>query len=307
MTALDYRELAKDLEFPEGPIALPDGDLLVVEIHRGTLTRVVAEGDVVTVADCGGGPNGAALAPDGSVLVCNNGGFAWERLGPLLIPKGHDPETYVGGKIQRVDLDSGTVVDLYTECDGLPLRSPNDIVCDADGGFWFTDSGCQRDRDRDRTGIFYAAADGSAIREAIFPAETPNGIGLSPDGLRLYVAESITGRVFYWDLAGPGEPILSPGLLPGGGTLLANPPGLTLFDSMAVEANGNICVATVGDGGITVIAPDGEVVERYTVDDPLCTNICFGGTDNRTAFITLSGTGRLVAADWPRSGLELPS
>ena len=305
MNALEYTELAKDLEFPEGPVVLPDGDLLVVEIHRGTLTRVTLQGDVTVVAECGGGPNGAAMAPDGSIFVCNNGGFAWERLGPLLIPLGHDPDTYTGGRIQRVDLTTGAVEDVYTECDGRPLRSPNDLVFDRHGGFWFSDSGTQRERERDRTGVFYAAADGSGIREAIFPSEIPNGIGLSPDGSRLYVAESLTGRIFFWDLAGPGDPVMTPGLVPGGGTLLSNPPGLTFFDSLAVEENGNVCVATVGQGGVIVVAPDGTIVERHTTDDPLTTNLCFGGADRRTAYITLGATGRLVAAAWPRPGLAL--
>ena len=71
------RELATGLQFPEGPIAMDDGSVLLVEIARGTLTRVRADGLVQVVADLGGGPNGAAIGPDGAVYVCNNGGFQW--------------------------------------------------------------------------------------------------------------------------------------------------------------------------------------------------------------------------------------
>ncbi|MCH2100247.1 MAG: SMP-30/gluconolactonase/LRE family protein, partial [Pseudomonadales bacterium] len=60
------RELAKGLRFPEGPIALPGGDVLLVEIARGTLTRVALDGTVSVVANLGGGPNGAAIGPDGA-------------------------------------------------------------------------------------------------------------------------------------------------------------------------------------------------------------------------------------------------
>ncbi len=298
------REITSGLQFPEGPVALPDGSVLVVEIKRGTLTRVLPDGRKIVVAETGGGPNGAAIGPDGKVWVCNNGGFEWHDLAGLVVP-GNQPPDYIGGRIQRVDLGSGAVEDVYTACDGHPLRGPNDLVFDGHGGLWFTDHGKMRERDRDRTGVFYARADGSSIREVLFPLDAPNGIGLSPDGRRLYVAETWTGRVWYWDLAGPGEVLPAVGFGPAGGTLLAGLAGFQLFDSLAVDGAGNVCVATLVNGGITVISPDGATIEHVATDDPLTTNICFGGPDLRTAFITLSGTGRLVATEWARPGLEL--
>ena len=300
----EMREIASGLEFPEGPVALPDGSVLVVEIKRGTLTRVAAGGKATVVARTGGGPNGAAIGPDGKVYVCNNGGFEWHDIGGLTVPGNQAPD-YAGGRIQRVDLVTGKVEDLYTACDGRPLRGPNDLVFDATGGFWFTDHGKMRERERDRTGVFYARADGSRIREVIFPLDAPNGIGLSPDGKHLYVAETWTGRVWSWELAGPGEIVATPGFGAGGGTLLVGLPGYQLFDSLAVDGEGNVCVATLVNGGITVVAPDGSSIEHLATGDPLTTNVCFGGRDLRTAYITLSGTGRLVAMEWPRPGLRL--
>jgi len=301
---MTIREITSGLQFPEGPVALADGSVLVDEIRRGTLTRVARDGRKTIVAETGGGPNGAAIGPDGKVYVCNNGGFEWHDLGGLTVP-GNQPDDYIGGRIQRVDLDTGKVEDLYTACDGHPLRGPNDIVFDAAGGFWFTDHGKLRERDRDRTGVFYARADGSRIEEVIFPLDAPNGVGLSPDGTRLYVAETWTGRVWWWELDAPGDIVQTIGFGPGGGSLLAGLPGYQLFDSLAVDGEGNVCVATLVNGGITVIAPNGDVVEHVSTGDPLTTNICFGGPDLRTAFITLSGTGRLVATEWPRPGLRL--
>jgi gluconolactonase len=64
-------------------------------------------------------------------------------------------------------------------------------------------------------------------------------------------------------------------------------------------------VATIGHAGITVVAPDGTLVEHVPTDDAFTTNIAFGGEDMRTAFVTLSGTGRLVSRRWPRPGLRL--
>ena len=198
------RTIATGLQFPEGPIAMPDGSVLVVEIRRGTLSRVAPDGRVTVVAECGGGPNGAAIGPDGACYVANNGGFEWHDFGGIVVP-GNQPHDYIGGRIQRVNLSSGKLEDIYTECDGHPLRGPNDIVFDSSGGFWFTDHGKMRERDRDRTGVFYAKPDGSLIREVLFPLDGPNGIGLSPTGKRLYVAETFTGRVWEWEISGPGQ------------------------------------------------------------------------------------------------------
>ena len=66
------------------------------------------------------------------------------------------------------------------------------------------------------------------------------------------------------------------------------------FDSLAVEEGGNICVAALVRGGISVFSPQGELVEFYEAPEGYCTNICFGGADWRTAYITLSGYGQLL-------------
>jgi gluconolactonase len=297
------RTIATGLQFPEGPIAMPDGSIILVEIRRGTLSRVTPDGKVTVVAETGGGPNGAAIGPDGACYVCNNGGFEWHDLGGLLVP-GNQPADYSGGRIERVDLRSGKVTVLYTECNGHPLRGPNDIVFDRHGGFWFTDHGKLRERDRDRTGVYYAKPDGSFIKEMIFPLDAPNGIGLSPEGSKLYVAETHTGRVWQWDVVGPGE--LAPGGFgPNGGALLCGLPGYQLLDSLAVDGDGNVCVATLVTGAITSIAPNGEVLDQVSTGDLMTTNVCFGGPGLKTAYVTCSGIGQLVAFDWARPGLAL--
>jgi gluconolactonase len=79
-----------------------------------------------------------------------------------------------------------------------------------------------------------------------------------------------------------------------------------MLDSMAVDSEGHVCVATLINGGITRISPDGERQEFYSTEEVFTTNICFGGAEGRTAYVTLSGTGRLVTIDWPAPGFELP-
>ncbi len=296
------RELASGLLFPEGPVAMADGSVVLVEIARGTITRVAADGEKSIIAEPGGGPNGAAIGPDGALYVCNNGGFKWREVDGKIYP-GPISEDYSGGRIERVDIASGKVEILYDACDGYPLRGPNDIVFDAEGGFWFTDHGKTMKRQRDIGAVYYAKADGSLIREAVSPINDPNGIGLSPDGHHIIVAETHAARVHKFPARVPEEgerPIR-----PGAEHFLFGAGGLCFFDSLAIQADGAVCVASIFDRGIKTIAPDGSLRRHTATDDVITTNICFGGADLQTAYITLSSTGRLVSTDWPEAGLPL--
>jgi gluconolactonase len=300
------RIIAAGLEFPEGPIAMTDGSVLVTEIAAGTLTRISPDGRIERIAELHGAPDGAAIGPDGAVYVCNNGGsFTFHRQNDLLVFGLAAPPSYSGGSIDRVDLATGAVKTLYRACGEHPLRGPNDIVFDESGGFWFTDHGIRTERSSDRTGVYYAQPDGSSITEVIFPLDSPNGIALSPDGTRLYVAETQVARIWYWDLDGPGKIAANADGEFHSGKLLYGAPGYTLFDSMAVDGDGWVCQGTLIEGGVIQISPDGRVVEKLPLSDPMITNLCFGGPDHRTALITCSGTGHLIAVDWPRPGGRL--
>ena len=300
-----FREIASGLRFPEGPIAMPDGSVILVEIARGTLTRVMPDGKLHVIAELGGGPNGAAMGPDGKIYVCNNGGFEWHERNGRLMP-GMQPASYKTGSIQRVDPDTGKFETLYESCNGRKLNGPNDIVFDASGGFWFTDLGKTREHDSDRGAVYYAKPDGSSIQQMIFPLERPNGCGLSPDEKTLYVVETPTARVWAFDLTGPGQIKDANGPYRGEkGRVVAGLGGYQMFDSLAMEADGNVCVATLITGAVSTITPKDELLEQVKFPDMMVTNVCFGGPDLRTAFVTLSGTGKLVAAPWKRAGLKL--
>ena len=92
----------------------------------------------------------------------------------------------------------------------------------------------------------------------------------------------------------------------GGGNFLYSSAKYEYFDSLAVDSAGNVCVATILNSGISAVSPEGQLVDFVPVpDDPLTTNICFGGPDLRTAYITASGKGNLYATEWPRPGLKL--
>jgi gluconolactonase len=297
---MDFEVIAEGLRFPEGPIALPDGSIVLVEIARGTLSRVW-NGRTEVIANLGGGPNGAAIGPDGAVYVCNNGGFEWREVSGFLVPVRAAPD-YSTGRIERVDLGTGRFERIYEAFDGERLGGPNDIVFDRTGGLWFTDMGKSFARQRDHSALFYARADGSHLHRAVHPAVSFNGVGLSPDEKVVYCNDTETQKLWAFDITEPGK--LAPFAFGQRGRVVCTLPGHQLLDSLAVEENGNVCSATLLNGGITVFKPDGSY-EHVAFPDPLTTNICFGGADMRDAYITLSGTGKLVKMRWPRAGLKL--
>ena len=297
--------LTDKLRFPEGPIAMADGSVLLVEIERGTLSRVNSDGKVSVVAECPPAPNGAAIGPDGRVYICNNGGFSWSVSDGLLRPVG-TPDSYRSGSIQAVDLITGVVETLYEACDGLNLKGPNDIVFDAEGGFYFTDLGKRYEETLGRGAIYYAKTDGTNIKKIVHPIEQPNGIALSPDGKRLYAAETFSAKLRYWDIESPG--VLKSNVDPFGvGNILYGFTGYERLDSMAVDSQGNICVATLGSGCVSAISPAGKLVAAIPVPVPdiMVTNICFGGDDMQTAYITSSGVGILYETRWFCAGHRL--
>jgi len=303
MADIQFNEVAKGLLLPEGPVAMADGSTLLVEVARGTVSRVSGAGALSVVAELGGGPNGLAIGPDAALYVCNNGGGITAQPGDRMLHVEFAPELYVGGSIQRVDLRDGSFSTLYTECDGRPLLAPNDLVFDAQGGLWFTDFGRWTPTGRDYGGIYYCQPDGSRIVKCIDRQISPNGIGLNATEDQLYWADSMASRVWVCNIESPGK-LASPPSPFMVGVAAHTLPGFQMLDSLAVEANGNICAATTVNGGITVIEPAGGMT-HYPIADPLVTNICFGGPDLQDAWITAGMTGRLYHARWPRPGLRL--
>lgn len=300
---MDFEVIAEGLAFPEGPVWLDDGSILVTEIAAGRLTRVTRDGRTQLVAETGGGPNGAAIGPDGAVWVTNNGGFRWANVEGMLIPGGA-AEDYETGRIERVDLATGRVERVYAEVDGHRLSGPNDLVFAADGSFWFSDLGKGFAHHRDHGGLYWATPDGRTIRCAQYGPHI-NGVGLSPDGGTIYGALTEERNILAFAITGPGEvepPFL--GALPG--RVVASFPGRTLLDSMAVLASGRIAQATlVEQAGIATVDPATGSFTIEAFPDLLTTNIAFGGPDMRDAAICLSTSGRLAVARWPEPGLRL--
>ena len=302
---LSLEVVAEGLGFPEGPVAMADGSLLFVDIKNETLSRLRPGGQPEVVAQLPGGPNGVAIGPDGAAYVCNNGRvYSFVPFGAQLgvtVP-GPRPDSYQGGSIQRVDLATGQVTLLYDSFDGARLLAPDDIVFDSAGGFWFTDSGFQLPGGSQHGALYYATIDGKSLVRAA-PMAMPNGVGLSPDGKRVYVSDTIFGRLWALDITGPGT--VAPGALPVmPGRVVQTLPGFQWLDSLKVEEGGRVCVGTIFNGGISVFDSDGTV-EHVAVPDLFTTNLCFGGADRMDVWITASSTGKIYKTRWPRPGLKL--
>ena len=277
----DYEVIAEGLAFPEGPVVMADGSVIVVEIHGKQVTRCW-NGRKEVVARPGGGPNGAAVGPDGALYVCNSGGM------------GHDGSPTEAGRIERIDIASGKVDRLFEACDGTPLGAPNDLMFDCDGNIWFTDLGRSGADCKYYGGLFCARPDGSAITRIYGRAMSYNGVGISPDMQTVYVSDTYTARVYAYDRRIEAQ---AP-------RWLAAASGPAMFDSLAMTAAGNICVATLMPGAVTTVTSAGEVSTR-AMDDRLVTNIAFGGADMMDAWLTFSDRGALVKTRWVEPGMPL--
>jgi gluconolactonase len=283
--------IADGLGFPEGPVVMADGSVIVVEIAASRVSRCwpshAGHSRRETICEIGGGPNGAALGADGALYICNNGGMNAKTMSSAYGPGAE-------GRIERLDLSTGKAERVYDACDGIALEGPNDIVFDAGGRMWFTDLGKSYNRIHTASGLFTALPDGSSITAINRDALSYNGVGLSPDGGTLYVADTHQARLYRYDRkVEPQRP-----------TWVATAPGDVMFDSLAVTAAGNVCVGTLKTGGITTVTPEGTTRFR-PFDDRYVTNIAFGGADMMDAYLTLSTTGRLVKVRWDEPGLRL--
>lgn len=279
--------VAEGLFVPEGPTLLPDGRVAFVEQLRGRVSVFDGNG-VAVVAEVGGAANAVALGDDDALYACQNGGVvgAWRSSDPR--PPG----------IQRVGLD-GSVAFVATEVGGVTLLAPNDLAFGPDGRLYFTDPAHGYDPvARGQGGRIFALGAGGGERLAALDPVYCNGIGFAADGRLLWV-ESYERHLCTLGPGGTGRVEL--GRLPEG----------HVPDGFAVAADGRIFVASVTSHGITVLSPEGDVLDHIRLDErAIPSNCCFDGgalwvTDFSTDFESDPGTGRLWRVETDATGLPL--
>lgn len=248
--------LAPELGFPEGPVVMPDGAIVFCDGNTGELRRW-SDGALTRYAFTGGSPWGAVLGADGALYVTQGGN----------VPGSGDTSAVCG--IQRVRAD-GMVEMLASEIAGRVLAAPNDLAFGRDGRLYFTESGTEHDprAQEPAPGALYvldASGGGEMLLER--PEVYPNGIAFDADG-RLYWTESMAHRVCRLD--------------DGHATTFSQLTDGHVPDGMAFAQDGRVFVCTTISGGVTVLSPDGEILEEISLGEH-ATNCIF---DSSTLYVT---------------------
>ncbi len=266
---------ATDLDIPEGPAFDREGNLYVVELGGGCVSRITTDGSVSTLCETGGFPNGATVGPDGALWVANNGG----------------PEH--PGWVERIDLTTGTTEHIIED---PSFGGCNDLVFDAEGNLYFTDPHGTMRRDRRPGHVYFFSSERELTRIATDYA-FPNGIGISDDGGTLLVAETISGIVWAHEIKAPGKL--------GERRTYAQMPEGHLPDGFAFDAAGNLLVCGHFGGAVTVFDAEGTRIDSIEPLDERLTNLAFGGPDFSTLYICESGLNRVVTVPWHTPGMKL--
>jgi gluconolactonase len=264
-------------------------------VAASRISRVTPDGRIQPVAETGGGPNGLAVGPDGALYCCNNGG---RKGGAPAGRRTPPPDDYTGGTIQRVNVSTGKVEVMLTAYEGRTFGGPNDIMFASDGSFWFTDFGKWTPDSMRHGGLYTANVTGSQLRQITY-AISLNGIGLSPDEKTVYGAATWERWIMAYDTDPTNNELQE-------GRMIASFPGRQVLDSLAMEADGTIAVGCLFENpGIGRVKPADGSIALVPTPDSLPTNICFGGADMRTAYVTASERGALLKCHWPTPGLRL--
>lgn len=285
---------AESLSVPEGPVLLPDGSWLLVEMgpDRGCVSRLTDAGRTRTTLAATGRPNGLALDRRSRIWVCES-----------------NPPSII-----RMELDGRYDILLDRSADG-PLLFPNDLCFGPDGMLYFTDSGI----------LFSDFAPGGKVREdyediayrgrvyrmdpetleLVVLAEGirfTNGLAFGPGDRHLYVAETITGDILRYDWSREG---LGPAEVFGNVIASDAPPGIKGPDGMAFGKNGDLYVTVFGQGDVTVMAPDGSIRSRIRTAGIAPTNVAFGADGEQRIYVTEDQHGTVEVFDVDTDGLAL--
>jgi len=257
MAAKPHR-FATGFQFTEGPAFDREGNLFVVNVKGGYISKITPRGRVSTFVNTGGAPNGAKFHANGHLFVCDCALRAILDVAP-----------------------DGTFRKAVTEWNGSQLRGPNDLVFASNGSYYFTDP--EGSSLENAIGaVYHVNADGKVERVTQGMAY-PNGVVISADGRRLFVAETLTLRIH--------EFALQPSGMPAAGRIHAElQPGGIGPDGMAFDVEGNLYVAYYGMGKVVVLDMWGTVIRELPAGGKNPTNLAFGGKERRYLYITETET-----------------
>jgi len=266
------RQFASGFEFVKGPAFDRNGNLFVVNVQGGYLSKITPRGRVSRFVHTGGGPNGAKFHANSDLYVCDSGLRAILSVSP-----------------------DGMFTKIVTECEGTALKGPNDLVFSKDGGFYFTDPlGSSLEN---RIGAVYRVTPDNKVLRFAQGYAWPNGVALSADERRLFLAESNTRRIHTFALRPDG-------LAAAGRVHAELPPGGSP-DGMAFDVEGNLYVAHFGTGKIVVLDTWGNIARELPAGGQKPTNLAFGGKNRRFLYVTEAETNSVYVLKNDIPGLPL--
>ncbi len=267
---------ASGFVFPEGPAFDRNGNLYITDGRANRIPVVDPNGNVSTFVDSDGGPNGSAFHRNGDLYVAEPAAKRITRVSPV-------GETHV----------------VAGEFEGEPFLAPNDITFDLQGRAYFTDPGESSVADPYGR-VFRIDPDGVVTRIAEGMAY-PNGLAITPCGQALIVAETFSEKLHRFALDGNGDAVDRDEFAYVG----TGRDGEVGPDGIAFDTEGYLHAAIFGGGVVSVVSPEGEVVEQLPAGGLRPTNAAFGGPDRKTLHVTETENQVVTVIQAPRSGLPL--
>jgi gluconolactonase len=245
-----------DLRFPEGTIFVGDS-LYFVDYTRSSVLRLEGGRAVEVWHQTGCGANGLVAFQNGLLVAC-----------------------FDSGTIVGISMAGATLFAIRQDDHGHPLVAPNDFAADRNGGVWFSASGSAGYPGK----IFHLGFDRVA-REAASGIQFANGVGVSPDGATLYVAESPTGKVLAFAIKAGGSLGTARDLIRLRDIVTPGPGGNATPDSLRVDARGNVFVALYQGGGVAIVSPAGALIGLVDVPAAHHTNLAIS-PDGKSLYVT---------------------
>lgn len=249
-------EVAKEYEFTEGPAVDAEGNVYFTDQPNDRILKWSTDGKLTTFLQPCGRSNGLYFDQDGTLLAC-----ADEK-----------------NELWRIKPDGSHEV-LIADFEGQRLNGPNDLWVRPDRGIYFTDPYYQRPYWKHKQpelkvqGVYFFDPATKKLKRVADNLEQPNGIVGTPDGKTLYVADIRAGKTYAFDVQ-PDGALQNQRLFCEMGS-----------DGMTIDRSGNVYLT--GDG-VTVFNPQGEKIDHIQVPARWTANVCFGGSDHQTLFITAS-------------------
>jgi gluconolactonase len=251
----------------EGPACDKRGDVFVVNLQReGTIGRVAPDGKAEVFVEL----------PAGSV----GNGIRFDRQGTMYVAD------YTRHNVLRIDPRTRTVAVFAHE---ERMNQPNDLAIGPDGVLYASDPNWKQG-----TGQLWRIDRSGTVTRLAADMGTANGIEVSPDGKLLYVNETVQRKVWAFTIAGHAL---------AGKRLVIEFPDFGM-DGMRCDVDGNLYVTRHGKGTVAKVSPQGRLLREIDILGKLPTNICFGGPDGRTAYVTEVEHRRLVEFRVDRPGLS---